>query len=114
MFGASPLRQAAAQGDQVLGDPLLLRLIGADPWSLDDGGRTPPQLATRSGDAAFAKLLSFYAASPRTAHARGPSLDDQTRAPEPTGILRVSTDAGHASPEMPLTRTDAAAQPTGQ
>ncbi len=112
MFGASPLHQAAAQGNQVLA--ALLLTYGADPWALDDGARTPPQLAARSGNEALAKLLSFYAASPRTAHAIGPSLDDQAQAPAPTGILRVSTDAGTRRPGDPVTRTDAAAQPTGQ
>jgi ankyrin repeat protein len=112
MFGASPLHRAAAQGNQVLA--ALLLTYGADPWALDDGARTPPQLAARSGNQALAKLLSFYAANPRTVHATGPLLDHQARAPEPAGILRVSTDAGTRRPGDPVTRTDAAAQPTGQ
>jgi hypothetical protein len=112
MFGASPLHQAAAQGNQVLAT--LLLAYGADPWATDDGAMTPPQLAARSGNEALAKLLSVYAASPRARHVLGPSLDDQTSAPEHTGILRVSTDAGARRPADSVTRPDAAARPTGQ
>lgn len=112
MFGASPLHQAAAQGNQVLAG--LLLAYGADPWAADDGARTPPQLAVRSGNEALAKLLSFYAVGPTVKHALGPSQDDQTRAPEPTGILRVSTDAGARRPGDTVTRPDAAARPALQ